>query len=108
MTEATKDVGHWLELARSGSREALGQVLDICRGYLILVAQRQLAPELQAKGGASDLVQDTFMEAQRDFAQFQGKSEEELLAWLRTLLLHNVGNFARRYRNTTMRAIDRE
>jgi RNA polymerase sigma-70 factor (ECF subfamily) len=103
-----QDVGACLAAARAGSREALGQALETCRRYLLLVAQRQLGSDLQAKGGASDLVQETFLEAQRDFAQFTGTSEAELLAWLARLLLNNLGNFTRRYRTTSKRAVARE
>jgi RNA polymerase sigma-70 factor (ECF subfamily) len=101
-------MSQWLTEARGGSLEALGQALDSCRDYLLIVAQRELNPELRAKGGASDLVQDTFLEAQRDFAQFQGASEGEFRAWLARLLFNNVCNFSRRYRDTDKRAIDRE
>jgi RNA polymerase sigma-70 factor, ECF subfamily len=108
MAESAEDAGKFLEAARAGSSEALGQALETCRNYLLLVADRQLAPELHAKGGASDLVQETFLEAQRDFARFQGTSEEELLAWLRQMLLNNVANFTRRYRDTGKREVGRE
>jgi RNA polymerase sigma-70 factor (ECF subfamily) len=108
MAESSKDAADWLTAARAGSREALGEALETCRRYLLLVAERQLGADLQAKGGASDLVQETFLEAQRDFAQFHGNSEAELLAWLRRLLLNNLGHFARRYRDTHSRAVARE
>lgn len=108
MAPASDDVVRWLADARTGSGEALGQALETCRRYLMLVAQRELAPDLQAKGSASDLVQQTFLEAHRDFAQFHGTTEEELLAWLRQLLLHQVGKLARQYRGTAKRSIDRE
>jgi RNA polymerase sigma-70 factor (ECF subfamily) len=108
MAQSANAVERWLSQARAGSREALGQALDACRGYLLLIAQEQLDPTLQAKGGASDLVQETFLEAQRDFSRFHGHTEEELLAWLRQLLLHNLANFARSYRRTRMRQVDRE
>ena len=94
--------------ARAGSRDALGLALDECRHYLLHIAQAGLDPDLRAKAGASDLVQETFLEAQRDFARFQGASEEELLAWLRRLLLNNLANFIRRYRDTTKRLVGRE
>ena len=97
-----------LAAARAGSREALGQALDACRGYLLLLAERELDPDLRAKGGASDLVQETFLEAQNDFAQFKGNSEDELRAWLRQILLHNLANFTRRYRATAKRRLGRE
>ena len=108
MAEAAKNFAQWLPEARAGSREAMGQALETYRAYLLLVANRQLDPELRAKGGASDLVQETFLEAQRDFAQFHGGSGDELQAWLRQLLLNNVANFARRYRDTDKRDVSRE
>ena len=102
------DAAQRLAAARAGSREALGQALDACRGYLLLLAERELDPDLRAKGGASDLVQETFLEAQNDFAQFKGNSEDELRAWLRQILLHNLANFTRRYRATAKRRLGRE
>jgi RNA polymerase sigma-70 factor (ECF subfamily) len=57
MDRSARDAAQWLPAARAGSREALGEVLEACRGYLLLLAQEELDPALQAKGGASDLVQ---------------------------------------------------
>jgi RNA polymerase sigma-70 factor, ECF subfamily len=84
-----------LESARRGSNESLGKTLEICRQYLLLVANRELDNQLQAKGGGSDLVQETFFEAQRDFDKFSGSTQDEMLAWLRRILLHNIHNFRR-------------
>jgi RNA polymerase sigma-70 factor (ECF subfamily) len=95
MTEARLDAAQWFPAARAGSSEALGQVLEACRGYLLLIAQQELDTALQAKGGASDLVQQTFLEAQRDFAGFEGTTHAALLAWMRQLLINNLANFRR-------------
>lgn len=92
-----------LESARRGSNESLGKVLEICRQYLLLVANRELDEQLQAKGGGSDLVQETFFEAQRDFEKFSGSTQDEMLAWLRQILLHNVQNFRRFWLETEKR-----
>jgi RNA polymerase sigma-70 factor (ECF subfamily) len=108
MTEPDGDAARWLAAARAGSREALGQVLETFRAYLLLIADREMDPELRAKGGASDLVQETFLEAQRDFARFHGTRAEELRAWLRRLLLNNVANFTRQYRERAKRQVGRE
>src|SRR6516162_3607856 len=108
MREPAPETDKLLAAARAGSAEALGKALETCRRYLLLVAERRLDPKLRAKGGASDLVQETFLEAQRDFDAFRGTSEAELLAWLSRLLLNNVGNFARRYRGTDKRDVGRE
>jgi len=96
-TDVRQDAAQWLPAARAGSSEALGQVLEACRGYLLLIAQQELDTTLQAKGGASDLVQQTFLEAQRDFAGFHGTTHAALLAWMRQLLLYNLANFRRDY-----------
>src|SRR5262249_51276031 len=69
---------------------------------------QELDPALRPKGGASDAVQQTFLDAQRDFGRFAGCSEEELRAWLRHLLRNNLATFARDYRQTGKRRIDRE
>ncbi|HEV8060723.1 MAG TPA: sigma-70 family RNA polymerase sigma factor [Gemmataceae bacterium] len=98
MADPWENAVEWLPAAQAGSTEALGQVLEACRAYLLLIAQQELEPEFQAKGGASDLVQQTFLEAHRDFAQFHGTTHEALLAWMRRLLLTNLANFRRDYR----------
>jgi RNA polymerase sigma-70 factor (ECF subfamily) len=102
------DVIDHLAAARAGSRDALGQVLENYRAYLLLIANRELDPEIRAKGGASDLVQETFLEAQRDFGRFQGTTGGQLQAWLQEILQHNVANFVRHYRYTAKRAVGRE
>ncbi len=107
MNEQSPDAAAWLSAARAGSRDALGQALEQCRRYLLGIAENELDADLRAKGGASDLVQETFMDAQQLFDRFEGKSEAELLAWLRQMLLYNMAGFARRYR-VGKRDADRE
>src|SRR5262245_17754951 len=79
--------------------------MEIGRHYLLLVANSELESDVQAKLGASDLVQETFLEAQRDFVQFHGTTEAELLAWFRRILLNNLANETRRYRGTSKRQL---
>jgi RNA polymerase sigma-70 factor (ECF subfamily) len=108
MAQAEDSIARELAAARDGSKSALGRLLETCRPYLLLIAGRELDPGLVPKGSASDLVQETFLEAQRDFAAFHGQTEEQLLAWLRRLLLNNVANFTRRYREVSKRQVARE
>ncbi len=107
MSTPASDAERWLPAAQAGSKEALAQLLESCRGYLLFIAARELDPALRAKGGASDLVQETILEAYKDFACFHG-SQEELLAWLRKLLRNNLVNFARRFRDTSKRRMSAE
>jgi RNA polymerase sigma-70 factor (ECF subfamily) len=94
--------------ARAGSLGALGQLLELYRNYLHLLARLQIDRRLQGKVAPSDLVQETFLEAHRDFAQFRGNTERELMAWLRQILVTNFANLVRRYRGTRRRDLDLE
>ena len=108
LRSSKKSVGRRLAAAQGGCPNALGLTLEACRHYLLWIARREIDPDLQAKAGASDLVQETMLEAQRDFGRFQGTTEEELLSWLRRLLLNNVSNFIRYHRNTAKRSVRNE
>jgi RNA polymerase sigma-70 factor (ECF subfamily) len=97
-----------LRAARAGSRAALGQLLESCRQYLLLVANDELRGDLQAKLSPSDLVQETFVEAQQGFECFRGGTAAELRGWLRRILLHNLANCHRHYATTEKRQLNRE
>jgi RNA polymerase sigma-70 factor, ECF subfamily len=94
--------------AREGDREALGKLLERYRAYLRLLAQRRLDAAAQARVDASDVVQQTCMEAHRDFAAFRGQAEGELLAWLRRILEHNAAHTIERHVYAQKRTIDKE
>jgi RNA polymerase sigma-70 factor, ECF subfamily len=94
--------------ARGGSLAALGQLLDACRDYLIGLAKQTISQPLQAKIAPSDLVQETSLDAHRDFANFCGDRQEELLAWLRRILLNNAASAGRRYQSAKKRELSRE
>jgi RNA polymerase sigma-70 factor (ECF subfamily) len=94
--------------ARGGDKKALGKLLDHFRTYLLLLARVQLGHQLQAKVDASDLVQQTLLEAHRDFDQFRGTAPAELQSWLRRVLATNLANLVRHYRGTQRRDVRRE
>jgi RNA polymerase sigma-70 factor (ECF subfamily) len=59
------------------------------RSALLLLARAQLARQRLADVDASDLVQQTLLEAHRDGERFKGQTEAERFAWLRKALHHN-------------------
>ena len=75
-----------LETARGGSQEAVGEMLEQCRNYLLAVANRNVQPPIRARVAPSDLVQETFHTAVKKFDQFHGATEAELLVWLARIL----------------------
>ena len=105
---AEEKIAPQLATVRAGSTEALGQVLQLARQYLLGVANGELQAQVQAKAGASDLVQETFLEAQRIFHRFQGQTARELVGWLRGILLNKLAEVHRRYQGTDKRMVDRE
>jgi RNA polymerase sigma-70 factor (ECF subfamily) len=97
----------WLEAFRAGSTSSLGKLLETCRNYLLLIANQSLDENLRPKVGPSDLVQETFLRAQNHWPDFQGDSDEELLAWLRQILLNQVNDTRRKF-DAEKRQVDRE
>jgi RNA polymerase sigma-70 factor, ECF subfamily len=97
-----------LQSAREGSATARGQLLEMCRTYLVAVADRRIEQDLRTKVAVSDLVQDTFLEAHRDFDGFAGASSAELLSWLSKIMLNNLFNQTRHYCRTEKRQLSRE
>ena len=85
-----------LAQASAGQRDALGQLLDLYRNYLYLFARMQTDIHLCGRANPSDFVQETFVHACRRFEQFQGQSEPEFLAWLRSILVRALATAVRR------------
>jgi RNA polymerase sigma-70 factor (ECF subfamily) len=96
---------HLLEQARAGDGTTLGQLLELYRRYLTVLARVQIGQHLRGKVDASDLVQETFLEAHRNFPAFRGGSEAALLRWLRQILAANLADTFRRYLGTQGRDV---
>ena len=107
-THSSSPIEAWLQTAKNGSNSALGHVLEACRGYMLLLANRALDEDLRLKTAPSDLVQETFFYAQRDFPAFLGTTEKELFAWLTQILINRLRNSVRHYKGTKKRDVRRE
>jgi RNA polymerase sigma-70 factor, ECF subfamily len=94
--------------ARGGRSESLGRVLELNRTYLALLARTQIDAHLQGRIDASDLVQETFLDACRDFDQFRGTSQIEWVAWLRKILTYNLARVVQRQVAAQKRSTRRE
>lgn len=99
---------HLLDQALTGDPEALGNLLEHYRAYLTVLAKRYLDKRLSGRLDPSDIVQITFLEAQRDLASFRGHQIEELLGWLRNILRNNVSSAHQQHLFAQKRSAGRE
>jgi RNA polymerase sigma-70 factor, ECF subfamily len=105
MGASTGSAEQLLGQAQAGDNAALGQLLEQYRNYLALLARLQIGRRLQGKVDAADLVQETFLKAHRDFAQFRGASAGEWVSWLRQILALTLAQVVRRYCGTRRRDV---
>jgi RNA polymerase sigma-70 factor (ECF subfamily) len=86
----------------------LDEQLESVRDYLTWVAGRTLDPSLTAKLGASDIVQETFIEARRRAPTYRGHCLGQLRAWLESILRHRIARERRRFLRSAKRDARRE
>lgn len=100
---ASSNPEHLLSAARK--RRQFGELFTLYRNYLKVLARLQIGGRLGVKLDASDVVQETYLQAQRTFDGFRGTTEQELLAWLRQVLAHVLANLVRRFYGTKQRDV---
>jgi RNA polymerase sigma-70 factor (ECF subfamily) len=100
-----RDFDTLIAQARAGSESALGQLLQSYSQYLSLLSRVQIGRRLQRKVDPADVLQDTFLDAHRQFPQFRGTTEPELAAWLRTILAGKLALLIRQYLGTKGRDV---
>jgi RNA polymerase sigma-70 factor, ECF subfamily len=105
MPECGVNAEQMIHEAKSGSEATLGKLLEVYRNYLRILARIEIGRRLQGKLDASDLVQETFLEAHRNFCRFRGKDEPQFVQWLRSILAAKVANLVRHYFGTKARDV---
>lgn len=94
--------------ARHGSKSSLGVLLQQYRNYLVVLASMQIEKRLQPRVSPSDVVQETMLRAHKHFGQFRGTTEQELLAWLRQILVNSLAKFVEQHMLAARRDVRRE
>jgi len=94
--------------ARQGSGSCLGKLLTLYTNYLKLLVAAQLDSRLRVRVSPSDIVQEAFFEAHRDFDQFRGQSTAEFVAWLRKIVVNNILRVVEQHVQAEKRDVRRE
>ena len=98
---SSADITKLIMLARDGSGssqvDAKAALLAHFRDYVRLLATLHMKSIFNAKFDESDIVQETFLQANRAFDQFRGECEKELAAWLRRIMANKGTEMARGY-----------
>jgi len=95
-----------LALASEGDSGAVEQLFQRLYPYLLLCAREELDSDLRAKVRESDLVQQSCLEAHRDFPKFGGQSVSDLMQWLETILRSNAADLRRRFAATRRHGLE--
>jgi RNA polymerase sigma-70 factor (ECF subfamily) len=94
--------------SRNMDPRAMDANLDSFRPYLTVLARGQIPAAMQARLDASDIVQETLLEALRKREQYRGSNDPKQIAgWLRELLSCNLIDALRAQRRES-RDVNRE
>jgi RNA polymerase sigma-70 factor (ECF subfamily) len=80
------------------ARRVTAAALERYRSWLALLARLHVEPRFRSKFDASDIVQQTLLEAVRDWPKFRGGADPEIAAWLRRIMAHVLQHEMRRHR----------
>ncbi len=83
------------------------QTIERFRAYLKLLASSQLDSFLERRVDASDIVQQTLLDAVTRENQFRGHSDAELAGWLKQILANNIID-AMRFHKRKKRDVSRD
>ncbi len=97
-----------IDQAKAGDPLALGPLLESYTHQLRFLAEQRLDGKLRNRAGASDIVQETLLQATRDFSDFRGRSDAELAGWLRRILARIVSRQIERHVLAEKRDVRRE
>jgi RNA polymerase sigma-70 factor (ECF subfamily) len=94
------DQSDWPELvarAQAGDKDALEKLLKTLYRILKRRAERRFPARLQAKGSASDVVQETLLEIVKNLKQLKSQSPGQIMNWFEAALDNNVRDFVKRF-----------
>ena len=93
---------------RSGDSASTAELFAQYQKYLLFLANIEMEPELNAKFGPSDIVQQSLIAANNNIGGFRGTTESEFKGWLRKIVKNHLLNAKRHFAGTKQRQTNRE
>ena len=103
----SNDWSFLIERAKDGCDDSFQELFERVYDYLILVADSRINGKMKGKFGASDIVQQGLAKAHSSLDDFQGDGENQLRAWLKSVIVNGVLNESRHFK-TQKREVKRE
>ena len=97
-----------VDRARNGDSQALGELMAYYRDYLLNVANATMGNRLNGKVSASDLVQESLVNVNRNINGFRGDSPLEFKVWIRRIITNQVTDAQRKHLVSQRRNANRE
>ena len=92
---------------RDGDDAALGGLLELYRERLQRMVHFRLDPRLVGRIDAEDIVQDSYLEAEKRLGAFRG-DDKPFLVWIRLIVQQTMIDVHRRHLGAAMRSAGRE
>ena len=102
-TDTTTRVTRLIASAQRGDGDALGELLESYRSYVVFLARSGLHQHMRGKADPSDLAQEVCLAAHGNIADFRGETAEEFAGWLRGILTNLLAMHVRKFLGTQKR-----
>jgi RNA polymerase sigma-70 factor (ECF subfamily) len=108
MDNDSADAAGLLQRARAGDQAALNEVFDRHRARLRRMVELRLDRRLQARIDASDVIQESYVDAVRRLDEYLSRPDYPLFLWLRLIVGERLLKLHRHHLGTRMRDAERE
>jgi RNA polymerase sigma-70 factor (ECF subfamily) len=94
--------------AGSINRERLLFRFNEMRPLLVALANEKICRDIQAKVGASDIVQQTMLEAYQHVHTLEPADDRHIFNWLSKILFNNLRDVSKSFRQAKKRSVEKE
>jgi RNA polymerase sigma-70 factor, ECF subfamily len=108
MRDQEARVADWFRRIQEEDSAALAEMFDHFRPRLEQVVQLRMSPRLASRVDASDVLQETYLDACRQVASLQNLQPQQAFIWLRGLAIQRLSKTVRLHLGTQRRDAGRE